>query len=88
MAIISPICKKCKNFISALKSPAYIYFMINPRHQNFTLGHLYRAVRQKFFTPGISELSVQNIRDSGEMPSKDRCKTIAGSFVIPLLSQL
>jgi hypothetical protein len=37
--------------------------------------------------PGISELSVQNIRDSGEMLSKDRCKTTAGFFVIPLLSQ-
>jgi hypothetical protein len=47
-----------------------------------------RAVRQKFSTPGISELSVQNIRDSGEMLSKDRCKTTAGFFVIPLLSQL
>ena len=47
-----------------------------------------RSVRQKFSTPGISELSVQNIRDSGEMLSKDRCKTTAGFFVIPLLSQL
>ncbi len=32
--------------------------------------------------------SVQNIRDNGEMPSKDRCKTTSGFFVIPLLSQL
>jgi hypothetical protein len=48
----------------------------------------YRAVRQKFSTPGISEFSVQNITDSGEMLSKDRCKTTAGFFVIPLLSQL
>ncbi len=47
-----------------------------------------RSVRQKFSTPGISELSVQNIRYSGEMLSKDRCKTSAGFFVIPLLSQL
>jgi len=47
-----------------------------------------RAVWQKFPTPGISELSVQNIRDSGEMLSKDRCKTTSGFFVIPLLSQL
>ena len=45
-------------------------------------------MRQKFSTPGISELSVQNIRDSGEMLSKDRCKTTSGFFVIPLLSQL
>jgi hypothetical protein len=44
-------------------------------------------VRQKFSTPGISELSVKNIRDSGEMLSKDRCKTTSGFFVIPLLSQ-
>jgi hypothetical protein len=28
MASISPICKKCKNFISALKSPTYVDFMI------------------------------------------------------------
>ncbi len=28
MASISPNCKKCKNFISALKSPTYIDFMI------------------------------------------------------------
>jgi hypothetical protein len=46
------------------------------------------ALRQKFATPGISELSVQNIRDSGEMLSKDRYKTTSGFFVIPLLSQL
>ncbi len=45
-------------------------------------------MRQKFSTPCISELNVQNIRDSGEMPSKDRCKTTSGFFVIPLLSQL
>ncbi len=45
-------------------------------------------MRQKFSTPGISELSVQNIRDSGEILSKDRCKITSGFFVIPLLSQL
>ena len=45
-------------------------------------------MRQKFSTPGISELSIQNIRDSGEMLSKDRYKTTSGFFVIPLLSQL
>ena len=45
-------------------------------------------MRQKFSTPGISELCVQNIWDSGEMLSKDRCKTTSGFFVIPLLSQL
>jgi hypothetical protein len=28
MASISPICKKCKKFISALKSPSYMDFMI------------------------------------------------------------
>ncbi len=43
---------------------------------------------QKFSSPGISELSVQNIRDSGEMLSKDRYKTTSGFFVILLLSQL
>ncbi len=45
-------------------------------------------MRQKFSTPGVSELSVQNMWDSGEMLSKDRWKTISGFFVIPLLSQL
>ncbi len=47
-----------------------------------------RTVQQKFSTPGISELSVQNIWVSGEMLSKDRCKTTSGFFVIPLLNQL
>jgi hypothetical protein len=47
-----------------------------------------RAVWQKFPTPGISKLSVQNIRDSGEMLSKDRSKTTSVFFVIPILSQL
>ncbi len=47
-----------------------------------------RAVWQKFSTPGISELSVQNVRDSGEMLSIDRSKTTSGFFVIPILSQL
>jgi hypothetical protein len=56
-------------------------------------GHLLsicctRVVWQKFPTPGISELSVQNIRDSGEMLSKDRSKTTSGFFVVPILSQL
>ncbi len=46
------------------------------------------TVQQKLSTPSISELSVQNIRDSGEMLSKGRYKTTSGSFVIPLLSQL
>jgi hypothetical protein len=44
MASISPVCKKFKHFILALKSPTYRDFMIkkslNPRHQNLTLGHL------------------------------------------------
>ncbi len=47
-----------------------------------------RAVWQKLSKPGISELSVQNRRDSGEMLSKDICKTTSGLFVIPPLSQL
>ncbi len=46
------------------------------------------CIWQKFSSPGISELSVQNIRDRGEMLSKDRYKTTSGFFVIPLLSQL
>ncbi len=47
-----------------------------------------RAVRQKFSKPGISVLGEQNTIDSGDMLSKDRCKTTAGFIVIPLLSQL
>ncbi len=47
-----------------------------------------RAVRQKFSTPDISELSVQNRRDSGKVLSKDRYKTTSSLFVIPPFSQL
>ncbi len=47
-----------------------------------------RTVAPSSSMPGISELSVQNIRDSGEMLSKDRSKTTSGFFVIPTLSQL
>jgi hypothetical protein len=58
-------------------------------HYNAQFCYLlyYRAVRQKLSPPGISELSIQNIGDSGEMLSKDRYKNTSGFFVIPLLSQ-
>ncbi len=59
-----------------------------PSRPQLSIYCIKRAVRQKFSTPGISELSVQNIRDSGQMLSKYRCKTTSGFFVIPLLSQL
>jgi hypothetical protein len=36
MASISSICKKCKNFISALKSPTYIDFMIKKSKKSKT----------------------------------------------------
>ncbi len=41
-----------------------------------------------FTVYGISELSVQNRRDSGEILSKDRYKTTSGFLVISPLSQL
>ena len=47
-----------------------------------------KTVRQKIFTPGISELTVQRGRVRSEIVNKDRYKTTAGFFVIPLLSQL
>jgi hypothetical protein len=62
-------------------------FRKNLSDEYLKLGPFKRAIRQKFSTPGISELSVQNIRDSGEMLSKGRCKTTSGFFVIPLFSQ-
>jgi hypothetical protein len=42
MASISPICKKCKNFISARKSPTYIDFMIkkNITIRDIKISHL------------------------------------------------
>ncbi len=42
MASISPICKKCKNFISALKSPTYIDFLIKKiiKIQDIKISHL------------------------------------------------
>jgi hypothetical protein len=42
MASISPICKKCKNFISALKSHTYIDFMIKKiiKIQDIKISHL------------------------------------------------
>ncbi len=69
-----------------------IYMSLNYRRNEdkpkYLLHNTQKTVRQKIFTPGISELSVQNIWDSGEMLSKDRCKTTSGFFVVPLLSQL
>ncbi len=42
MASISPICKKCKNFISALKSPTYIDFIVKKltKIQDIEISHL------------------------------------------------
>ncbi len=52
MANISPICKKCKNFISALKSPTYIDFMIKKiiKIQDIKISHL--GTFKKFLNPG------------------------------------
>ncbi len=59
----------------------------DPRHQ-LSVYCIKECIWLKFSSPGFRELSVQNIRDSGEMLSKDRCKTTSGFFVIPLFSQL
>ena len=47
-----------------------------------------KTVRQKIFTPGISELTVQTGIVRSEIINKDRYKNTAAFFVIPLLSQL
>ncbi len=46
-----------------------------------------KTIRQKIFTPGISELTVQTGRVRSEIINKDRYKNTAAFFVIPLLSQ-
>ncbi len=42
MASVSPICKKCKTFILALKSPTYRGFMIKKiiKIQDIKISHL------------------------------------------------
>jgi len=48
MASISPICKKCKNFISALKSPTYRDFMIKKLLKSKTLkSHTWAPLNNK-----------------------------------------
>jgi hypothetical protein len=56
MTSISPICKKCKNFISALKSPTYRDFMIKKSLKSKTsTSHTWAPLR----SPGIdSEESI------------------------------
>ncbi len=46
-----------------------------------------KTIRQKIFTPGISELTVQTGRVRSAIINKDRYKNTAAFFVIPLLSQ-
>jgi hypothetical protein len=46
-----------------------------------------KTVRQKIFTPGISELTVQTGIVRSEIINKYRYKNTAGFFVIPLLDQ-
>ncbi len=45
-----------------------------------------KTIRQKIFTPGISELTVQTGIVKSEIINKDRYKNTAAFFVIPLLS--
>jgi hypothetical protein len=40
-----------------------------------------KTVRQKIFTPGISELTVQRGRVRSEIKNKDRYRNTAGFFV-------
>ena len=51
------------------------------------LDNTQKTVRQKIFTPGISELTVQRGRVRSEILNKDRYMYTAGFFVIPPLSQ-
>jgi hypothetical protein len=51
------------------------------------LHNTLKTVRQKIFTPGISELTVQRGRVRSEIINKDRYTTTADFFVIPLLRQ-
>jgi hypothetical protein len=56
MASISPICKKCKNFISALKSPTYIDFMIKKSLKSKTSkSHTWAPLRLSKLTVPSSE---------------------------------
>jgi hypothetical protein len=54
MARISPICKKCKNFISALKSPTFRDFMIiksleSKRSKSHTWAPLRRVINDDLY---------------------------------------
>ncbi len=51
------------------------------------LHNTQRTVRQKIFTPGISELTVQTGLVRSAIINKYRYKNTAGFFVIPLLDQ-
>ncbi len=51
------------------------------------LHNTQKTVRQKIFTPGISELTVQTTTVRSEIINKYRFKNTAGFFVIPLLDQ-
>jgi hypothetical protein len=62
----------------------------NKKHYCFKvliLHNTQKTIRQKIFTPGISELTVQTGRVRSEIINKDRYKNTAAFFVIPLLSQ-
>jgi hypothetical protein len=56
MASISPICKKCKNFISALKSPTYIDFMIKKSLKSKTSkSHTWAPLNVYEYLVGVEE---------------------------------
>jgi hypothetical protein len=64
MANISPICKKCKTFISALKSPTYngLHYKKIIKIQDIKISHL-----------GTFNKTRRNRRKAiGEFPTKDR----------------
>jgi hypothetical protein len=68
MASISPVCKKCKNFISALKSPAYRDFMIKIiKIQDIKISHFGTF---KLFSrgPSLKHAGLLSERDSSSIP--------------------
>jgi hypothetical protein len=73
MASISPICKKCKNFMSALKSPTYIDFMIKKSLKSKTSkSHTWAPLRGychdslDFVSPGYGNVSLALVKYSNE----------------------
>ncbi len=79
--------KKTLNWKSRVRLP----LKANNKYINFSrfcMHNTQKTIRQKIFTPGISEQTVQRGRVRSEIINIDRYKNTAGFFVIPPLSQL